>query len=483
VPKVEINSVRDDAALLTRRQLFAAGTSMAAAILVGSRKAAAASDYRLKAFPSKHRILSAPANETPVWSYGGRVPGPVIRARQGELLRIDFENGLDEPTTVHWHGLRIANAMDGVPYLTQPPVAPGEHFVYEFEPPDAGLFWYHPHLRSSEQLARGLYGALVVEERDPPRVDRELTWVIDDWRLQDDGAIVDNFGRRKDITNDGRIGNTVTINGQLLTDFPVRSGERIRLRLLNAANARGFALRFGDLTPTVVAYDGQPVEPHVPADKRVVLGSGMRADLILDMSGVPGAQSTVIDDYYEESEYNFVRFTYSSETPLRESPLDAPLRLAPNPIPEPDLAKAETQQVLIQGGSQGYLEEAIYKGEKFEARELWRKHRKTWTINGVASHGMVMDPMFSLKIGKSYKWVIKNDTEWDHPLHLHGHSFRILTRNAQPVAHTPWADTILLYPNETAEIAFVADIPGDWLFHCHILEHHEGGMGAVVRVA
>jgi FtsP/CotA-like multicopper oxidase with cupredoxin domain len=201
------------------------------------------------------------------------------------------------------------------------------------------------------------------------------------------------------------------------------------------------------------------------------------------MTGDPGAQSVVVDDYYEEFEYSFVRFQYSRDKPLRESPLDAPVRLAPNPIPEPDLTKAETQQVLIQGGSQGSLEEAIYKGQTYGVRELWREHRKIWTINGIAAHGMVMDPMFTLKRGNSYMWAIKNDTEWDHPLHLHGHSFRILTRNAEPVPHTPWADTVLLFPNETAEVAFVADIPGDWLFHCHILEHHEGGMGAVVRVA
>jgi FtsP/CotA-like multicopper oxidase with cupredoxin domain len=478
--EMALKNVRHHAPLLTRRQLLAAGAALAVAPLVGAGKAGTAQIYRLKAFPSRHRIVPSPAQETAVWSYGGGVPGPVIRARQGTPLRIDFENGLEEATTVHWHGLRIPNAMDGVPYLTQPPVAPGEHFVYEFEPPDAGLFWYHPHLRSSEQLARGLYGALVVEEPAPIEVDRDLIWVLDDWRLQDDGAIVDNFDRKRDISNEGRLGNTVTVNGQRLEDFTVRSGERLRLRLCNAANARVFALRFDDLTPTVVAYDGQPVEPHVPEDKRVILGSGMRAELVLDMSGDPGARSIVVDDYDEA--YTFVRFMYSNEKPLRESPLDAPVRLAPNPIPEPDLARVETQQVLIEGGSRGNLEQAIYEGQTYAARKLWRTHRKIWTINGVASHGMVMDPMFNLKRGVSYKWVIKNDTEWDHPLHLHGHSFRILARDGDPVPHTPWADTVFLTPNETVEVAFVADIPGDWLFHCHILEHHKGGMGAVVRV-
>src|SRR5690606_8705650 len=111
-----------------------------------------------------------------VWAYGS-VPGPVLRARQGERLRVEVVNRLDRPTTVHWHGLRVSNAMDGVPHLTQAPIAPGATFVYEFDLPDAGTYWYHPHQDSAEQIGRGLYGALIVDEHDPPAVDRELVWV------------------------------------------------------------------------------------------------------------------------------------------------------------------------------------------------------------------------------------------------------------------------------------------------------------------
>ena len=231
---------------------------------------------------------------------------------------------------------------------------------------------------------------------------------------------------------------------------------------------------------TVVAYDGQPVAPHALKDSRVVLGPGMRADLILDVPSEAGGRNKVVDDYYEDKAYSLTTLVREG-APLRDAPPPS-VTLPANPLTEPDIAGAEVQEVLIEGGAKGFLEEAIYKGEKFKPRTLFRKHRKIWTLNGVAAHGMVMEPMFTLKRGRSYRWKIKNDTAWDHPMHLHGHHFRILSRNGKPVPHRPWVDTVLLHLDETAEVAFVADNPGDWLFHCHILEHHLGGMGAVVRV-
>lgn len=465
----------------SRRDVLAGSAALAALALSPLRSARAEHAYRLTAFPAKTRIKAEPADETAIWSYDGRVPGPVIRARQGETLRIEFENKLDEPTTVHWHGLRIPNAMDGVPELTQPPVKPGERFIYEFVPPDAGTFWYHPHLRSDVQLARGLYGALIVDEKEPPKVDRDLIWVLDDWRLTDDGAIKDDFGHRHDISHEGRMGNTITLNGHSPGPVAVRPGERLRLRLVNTANARVFGLRFEGVASMVVAYDGQPVTPHAPKDGRVLLGPGMRADLIVDLPGKAGGSYKVIDDYYEKTAYTLTDLV-SEGDPLRTA-APPPVTLPANPLPEPDLANAEVQDVLIEGGSKGFLEEAIFKGETFRLRTLFRKHRKTWTLNGIAAHSMVMEPMFTLKRGRSYRWKIKNDTAWDHPMHLHGHHFRILSRNGKPEPHKPWADTVLLHLDETAEVAFVADNPGDWLFHCHVLEHHVGGMGAVIRVA
>src|SRR3546814_487922 len=195
------------------------------------------------------------------------------------------ENLLEEETTVHWHGVRVPNAMDGGPHLTQKPIAPGETFLYEFDGPDAGTYWYHPHQRGFGQVGRGLYGALIIEEREPVAVDRDIIWMLGDWRLGDDAQIVDDFGNRMEMSMAGRIGNTVTINGQLPTPLQVRSGERVRLRLFNAANARIFALVFRDHRPFIIAMDGQPVEPHEPPNGRVLLGPAMRLDLMLDMVG------------------------------------------------------------------------------------------------------------------------------------------------------------------------------------------------------
>jgi FtsP/CotA-like multicopper oxidase with cupredoxin domain len=181
------------------------------------------------------------------------VPGPEIRARRGDRIRVTVENRLPEETTVHWHGVRIPNAMDGVPHLTQRPIAPGETFAYEFDLPDAGTYWYHPHQHSSAQVGRGLYGPLIIDESHPIRVDRDLVWVLGDWRLLANAQISDDFDNLHDMAHNGRAGNTVTLNGKVPDTFSVRSGERVRLRLINAANARIFVLEFAGHRPLIVA--------------------------------------------------------------------------------------------------------------------------------------------------------------------------------------------------------------------------------------
>jgi FtsP/CotA-like multicopper oxidase with cupredoxin domain len=182
--------------LLSRRTfLVASGAAAAGSVLLPWRaRAASTAEYRLVAEPGHVHLVGDSYPETAVWSYNGAVPGPEIRVRQGEHLRITVENRLAEGTTVHWHGVRVANAMDGVPHLTQKPIAPGETFFYDFYVPDAGTYWYHPHQRSFEQVGRGLYGLLIVEEREPIQVDRDVTWVLDDWRLLSDAQISDDFG-------------------------------------------------------------------------------------------------------------------------------------------------------------------------------------------------------------------------------------------------------------------------------------------------
>ena len=451
--------------------------------------AAAIPQHRLAARSGRTPLVGAPYPETAVWSYNGTVPGPEIRVRQGERLRITVENQLAEETTVHWHGLRVPNAMDGVPHLTQPPIAPGEAFVYEFEVPDAGTYWYHPHQRSFEQVGRGLYGPLIVEEREPIQVDRDVTWVLDDWRLLQDAQISDDFGNFMDSSHNGRVGNTVTVNGRILESFPVRAGERVRLRLINAANARIFGLEFQDHRPQVIALDGQPVEPHAPPGGRMVLGPAMRADLVIDMSGDPGTRFTVADTFYRGLEYRLLDLVYSDEPPLRLHPLDAPLRLAANTMPEPDLRGAERHEVAFGGGmmggmmmNSGGMMGGGMTGGMMGGMMRGMRHAGIWTINGVAATGHVMEPFLTLRRGPSYVLAMHNDTAWHHPMHLHGHAFRVIAREGRATRHREWQDTVLMAPSERVEIAFAADNPGDWMFHCHVLEHQAAGMMGVIRV-
>jgi FtsP/CotA-like multicopper oxidase with cupredoxin domain len=427
-----------------------------------------------------------------VWSYNGAVPGPEIRVRQGERLRITVENQLAEETTVHWHGVRVPNAMDGVPQLTQKPIAPGESFVYEFDVPDAGTYWYHPHERSFEQVGRGLYGPLIVEEEEPIQVERDITWVLDDWRLLPDAQISDDFGNFVDASHNGRVGNTVTVNGRVPDTFAVRAGERLRLRLINAANARIFALEFQDHRPTVIALDGQPVEPHEPEGGRVVLGPAMRADLVIDMSGRPGERFPVTDPFYRGLEYRLLDLAYEGGAPLREHPLDAPMRLAANTMPEPDLAAAERHEITFEGGMMGGMMGAGGMGGMMREGMMGgmmggmmrgMQQSGIWAINGVSANDHVLDPFLALDHGRTYLLAMHNDTAWHHPIHLHGHAFRAIARDGRPTRYQEWQDTVLMAPHESVDIAFVADNPGDWMFHCHILEHQAAGMMGVIRVA
>jgi FtsP/CotA-like multicopper oxidase with cupredoxin domain len=467
-----------------RRALLRSGLAAAVGTLLplGARRSAAQDWLRLQPRPGTARLLGDGEPATAVWSYNQSVPGPEIRVRQGDWLRVLVDNGLPQETTVHWHGLRIPQEMDGVPGLTQPPIGPGEGFRYEFRVPDAGTFWYHPHVRSSEQQGRGLYGVVIVEEAQPPPVDRDVTWVIDDWRLTEAGAISESFDNPMDLSHRGRLGNVATLNGEDSSTFAVRAGERLRLRIVNTANARIFALRFEGHSPQVIALDGQPTAPHAPAQDRLIVPPAGRVDVILDLEGEPGGRYRVMDEFYGRQTYTFLELVYDSAPPLRQSPPEVFPGLAPNPIPEPKVAEAERHEVVLAGGAMGGMSSAILDGRSQGIRDL-AGQGKVWALNGIVAHAQVMEPLFTFQRGRTQVLRIRNRTAFPHPMHLHGHSFRWLSRNGQPVPGSPWLDTVLLLAEEEVEVAFVADNPGDWLFHCHVLEHMQAGMSAVVRVS
>ncbi|MGE3989974.1 multicopper oxidase family protein [Pseudorhodoplanes sp.] len=474
-----------NSSILTRRDVLLGSAGLAAAALC--RTPVSASEARLHEISltcdrALVAMVGSPHPDTEVWCYNGAQPGPEIRVRQGDRLRVRVENRLPQETTVHWHGIRLPNAMDGVPHLTQKPISPGETYTYEFICPDAGTFWYHPHQRSFEQVGRGLYGALIVEEPEAPDVDRDVTWVLSDWRLLKNAAISDDFGNMHDVSHNGRVGNTVTVNGRVRDTFAVRAGERIRLRLINAANARIFGLEFAEHEPTVIALDGQPVEPHTPEGGRVVLGPAMRADIVLDMKASSGKRFTVADRFYRGLHYRLLDLLYSEAEPSSRVGERSPVRLAANPLAEPDLGAAERHQVVMGGGMMGGMRSAMMDGRETDIRTLMH-NGLVWAINGIAAKGHAHEPLLSFARGRSYVVELVNDTAWHHPMHLHGHSFRVISRNGTPTPRREWQDTVLLEPRERTEIAFVADNPGDWMFHCHILEHQAGGMMGVFRVS
>jgi len=479
------------ATLSRRRLLSGAG---AAALLTLPLPAGAArhagARYTLTARPGRAALRGADKPETEIWGFEGRAPGPLLRVRQGERLDAMLVNRLAKPTTIHWHGIRVPNDMDGVPDLTQDAVMPGEVFPYSFVCADAGTYWYHPHGNSAEQLGRGLSGVLVVEEVLPPRVDRELVWVLSDWKLKADGSVDPDFANAQERSHEGRLGSLITVNGAPGGEVPLRRNERVRLRLLAVANARIFELGFEaggtPHDPWLIALDGQPVPPRRLGKERLVLGPGMRADLLLDATAAPDERRPLL--YYPPGDdpVALLRFTVSGEAPLRAAALPPPAPLPANPIAAPALARAERHALVFAGGAQPGMQ---MQAQPQPGADPAHPHG-FWTVNGKAlvhdmgapGHHRRIPPLFTLKRGTSVVFDLKNDTVFDHPIHLHGHTFRILTRNGK--AQPPLlSDTILMSQQESAEIAFVADNLGDWMLHCHILEHQESGMGAVFRVA
>jgi len=468
---------------LCRRHFLQASAACSLAMLArpvfGADRPAAPDESAIALCPSPARVrmVGDEFPKTGVWAYNGIEPGPVLRVPQSMPFRATVENGLAESTTVHWHGIRLPNGMDGVPNLTQKPIQPGERFAYAFTPPDAGTFWYHSHDDSLIQMGRGLAGALIVEETDPPQVDRELLWTIQDWRLTRDAQIAPGFNNRMEAAMDGRVGNTVTINGCVPDAVRVRAGERIRLRLLNAAIARIMALRVEGHRPTIVALDGQPCEPHQPPDGRILLGPAMRADLMLDMQGEPGRSYEVVDDFYDRLAYTLVRLEYDEASPMRSHPADAPMHLPSNPVPRPDLKTASVHEVQLQGGMMG--------GMRMGGGMMGMGGNAAWAINSQSMTGdgsPGMPPLFEIARGRSCILDVRNDTAWWHPMHLHGHSFQVLDRDGKPEPHDVWGDTVLVRPRERVRVAFVADNPGDWMFHCHVMEHQVGGLMTIIRV-
>ncbi len=461
---------------MNRRGLIKAGLAASCASLgmTGAVSSLANTGPRVREFnftakPTRLQLLGWDYPHTDVWAFNDQVPGPVLTARQGDTVKIRFRNRLTQPSTIHWHGIRLPNAMDGVPGITQAAVEPGKDFLYEFALPDAGTYWYHPHVATYEQIGRGLFGAIVVQERDPIDVDQDITWAISDIKIDRSGAMAPDFKNLHDAAHAGRLGNVILVNGQRSpSTLSVRAGQRVRLRLINSSSARIYRIKVYGHAPIVAAIDGHPCKPFAMTES-ILFSPGNRMDLIVDCTGNPGQVFQIEDEFFPAMRniLGIVRYSTRSAQAARK-PFQG---LPPNALYEPKLEGATKVEMVVEGGAL--------------SNKATREH--IWLVNGkgndhgshLDSHGHSPDPLYVFDKGCTVRCMIDNRTAWFHPMHFHG----VVLRERMPDGSWgPFKDSTLVWPFKKQEIAFVAESHGDWMIHCHVSEHHHSGLMGTFRV-
>jgi len=413
------------------------------------------------------------------WTYNGQVPGPEIRVQEGDRVRVAVTNDLSEATTIHWHGIPLVNSMDGVPGITQPAVQPGKTFVYEFEARPAGSFLYHSH--AGYQLDQGLYGPLIIEPSHQEQVyDQEFTLVLEDWVLRDGGGTATvrrrppmggMHGRMQRGPSFGAAGKPLwepiydgyAVNGKVngaIDALLVRKGDRVKIRLINACSATIFFLRLAGHSLTITHADGNPIQPAQTDVLRI--GMGERYDVMFTADN-PG---------------NWWLAAYDSG--LGEGRLRIPIQyrdvLRGQPQP-PDFHRG--LRMAHYGDFQSFHSTDYSAGEAdrlFNQSLSGGMHSSAWGINGQVYP--YADPLM-IKKGERVRLRYGNHSMVPHPMHLHGHFFRIVNRSLPPER---WIqkDTLILDHMQRIEVEFLADNPGRWFHHCHNLYHMEAGMANVV---
>jgi FtsP/CotA-like multicopper oxidase with cupredoxin domain len=400
--------------------------------------------------------------DTEALGYNGSTPGPMIHARVGDRVIIHFHNDLDDDTTVHWHGLRISDTMDGSPAI-QEPVRPGGEFTYDFVVPDASTFWYHSHVGTEEQIERGLYGALVVHEAVPPTVDRERIFVLDDVKLSSNGQVAPALTSGPDVGR-GRYGNVLLTNGQTtpVTATAARNAVE-RWRLVSAANARPLRVRVDGAVWQVVGTDGGLLPEPYSADE-ITIAPGQRYDLEVRMedpaAGAAQLVTTVLtavsDGGVEDRDYTLAAVTLDGEVAAR------PAWVAPAvTLPRTDVTAAQSFSWMLSGA----LGDA---GVEF-------------TINGRVgtghgSHTGVHDIIERVPQNTPVRITLRSNVSPEHPFHLHGQFFQIVAPAARAQAEPGLKDVVRVRGAEAVTVLTYFENPGQWMVHCHIAEHAERGM-------
>jgi FtsP/CotA-like multicopper oxidase with cupredoxin domain len=417
------------------------------------------------------------------WTFGGELPGKEIRVKRGDVLAVDLSNSLPKPTTIHWHGVALRNDMDGVPELTQDEVKAGGRFRYEFAVPDAGTYWFHPHV--GVQLDRGLYAPLVVEDpADGSDYDTELVIMLDDWldgvdgrdpdaqladllkngMMMGDMSGMDMGGMPSSELLGGDAGDVtyphVLANGRIASaphTFAAKPGQRVRLRLINAGADTAFRVAMPGVPMTITHTDGFPVEPrHTDA---VLLGMGERVDAVIT---VPDRTNAVLA--LAEGRDSYAQVIIQSGRPVSPSASDtAAKQLADLPaLTVADLRATDAVRLPTKRPDVTHTLVVDGPGDKYD-----------WTVNGKK-----YDPNNGLPVreGQRVRLRFENRSRMFHPMHLHGHTFQIV-RDSAPGARK---DTAIVLPGKALVVDFDADNPGQWLTHCHNVYHGEAGMMTIV---
>ena len=450
-----------------------------------------------------------------VLGFNGQYPGPLIQVDEASTITVRFINQTDFPTAIHWHGLRLDNRFDGVPHLTQEPVAPGGSFDYEVFFPDPGIYWYHPHHREDVLQDLGLYGNLLVQSRDPSYfapANREEVLMLDDMLVADSGLV--GYGRESPThALMGRFGNVLLINGEPRWETSVRQGEVMRLFLTNVSSTRVFNLSFdGAARMKVVASDlGRyehetwvdnvtiaPAERYVvdvrfPTPGEVKLVNRVRAiDHIMarffEESHVLGVVRVTRERVAPDHRVSFEHLRHNTAVtadidryrPHFSRPVDHELTitLQPGELPFPMRPLLSLESV--------YRNPVEWSGTMPEMDWIVTGKNVRWLLRDTKSGRENMDIGWQFRVGDVVKLRLVNDRaalhSMHHPIHIHGQRFLVLAVNGVPNEHLVWKDTVLLPTGFVADVLLEVTNPGKWMLHCHIAEHIETGMRMVFEV-
>lgn len=398
-------------------------------------------------------LVPAPAAKTELFGFGGQNPGPLLRYKLGDEVRISLANGLDQPVSFACEGLRLPNGMDGVAGLTQKPVPPGGSFDYSFTPPDSGFAWYRSDVPAfaATQIDHGLYGPLIVDESQPPTVDRDIPILIADWRL--------NAAQQIDTSPTAAPSDhyVVTVNGEATPlAIDVLPGARLRLRLLSLVQSQLVFLAFTGLKPMVVAIDGQPCEIFEPLRLTLPVGPGACFDLICDLPIDSGMQASLAWRTGERNDRPLVIFNTRGPrrpalppiTPLPQNPL------LPVKIP---LQQSKKANLTIET-----------KGKDAQGLLPSERHGPV-TLNGKPAQDFTETPLFVVRHGTPVTLAFVNKTALLLQFYVHGHAMRLL-HDLDDGWEPYWRSRVIVPEARVKHAAFIADVRGKWAIECQTLE-------------